>query len=79
MAKTIPEEDLLRVLVRLRNLRRWAVKRRIDPWAFRQALIIVFELDTEAASRRGVKAVDLESFNSEAREEAKRWLKKVGA
>ena len=39
--KTVSEKDFYLVLERLRDVRKWAVERDIDPWAFRQAMITV--------------------------------------
>jgi hypothetical protein len=72
--KNVPKKDFYRVLKRLRDIRAWAIKRKIDPWAFRQALITVLELDTNGAIEHGVKAEKLETFDMVAREEAVKWL-----
>jgi len=40
----VNEKHLLKALKYLRDLRAWGVRRNIDPWAIRQALIMVLEL-----------------------------------
>ena len=40
--KPVSEMDLLEILVRLMDLRAWAEKRKKDPWAFRQAIILIW-------------------------------------
>jgi len=71
----VKEAELLAVLRRLRDLRRWALERRMDPWAFRQALIITMEIDKEAAMLHGRRSEDLEAFDREAREGARAWIR----
>ncbi|GAH62054.1 unnamed protein product, partial [marine sediment metagenome] len=51
---TVKKQDLLQVLKWLRDLRIRAIKKTIDPWAFRQGLLLVLQLDTQAALERGV-------------------------
>jgi len=70
----ISEEELLPVLVAIRNLRAWAVRENVDPWTLRQGLIIALELDTAAALRRGIPKVTLDAFDAEAKEDAQRWI-----
>jgi len=72
---TIDKKDLLEVLGRLRDVRAWNVRRDGDPWAFRQALIIVLELDTAAAHQRGVAPRDLSRFDDQARASAHRYMR----
>lgn len=59
----VKQEDLLTILVKLRDVRAWAVHNEADPWAFRQALITVMAIDTAAALERGVKNEDLARFD----------------
>ena len=63
MNSTVNGEDLLFVLKKLRDLRAWAVHTETDPWAFRQALVMVMELDTAAALERGVSIQELHGFD----------------
>jgi len=72
---TISTRDFQRVLVKLRDLRAWSVKRNIDPWAFRQALITVLELDTAVALERGVPRENLDKFDVGGREEAQKFVR----
>jgi len=71
----VNEKHFYRVLVKLRDLRAWAVKRNMDPWAFRQAMITVLELDTLAALERGVPRKNLERFDVVGREEARKFAR----
>lgn len=75
MASEVDEGQLLEVLKRLRDVRAWAVKRRLDPWAFRQAMIIVMELDTAAAIAEGRSPEQLAEFDRVAREDAREWVR----
>ena len=67
---TISKKELLEALKRLRDVRAWHVKRKGDPWAFRQALVLVLELDTAAALQRGVTPRDLSFFDATVRADA---------
>jgi hypothetical protein len=73
--RIIPERDLTEALKGLRMLRLRHLQGDRDPWAFRQALIIVEELDRVVALERGVKTQDLNSFDAKVREDAGRWAK----
>jgi len=75
-ATTVREGDLYEVLVKFRDLRRWALKRKMDPWVFRQGLILILELDAAAAMERGRSAEAIEAFDKTAREYALEWLKR---
>ena len=61
---TVSERDLLRVLKKFRDLRAWAVRARMDPWAFRQGLLLGLHLDTVAALQRGVPRENLQTFDA---------------
>jgi len=63
MSSTVKEQDLLQVLKWLRDVRFRAVKKRLDPWAVRQGLLMVLELDTRAALERGVPPEERERFD----------------
>jgi len=73
-AVTVKERDLLQVLKWLRDLRLMAVKKRIDPWAFRQGLLMILHLDTLAALDRGVSHEDLRVFDCLVEENAAKIL-----
>ena len=73
----VNEKHFYRVLVKLRDLRAWSVKRNIDPWAFRQAMITVLELDTLAALERGVTRENLDKFDVGGREEARKFVRRL--
>ena len=75
--KIVPEMDFYLILERLRDVRKWATERDIDPWAFRQAMITVYELDTVAAVERGIKPEKLDEFDTEARKEAKEFIREL--
>ena len=72
---TVSERELFLVLKWLRDVRSWAFKRRLDPWAFRQAMIIVLELDTATAIERGRTPEQLAAFDRVAREDAREWVR----
>jgi hypothetical protein len=72
---TVPTEDFEDVMVKIRDLRRWATSRRLDPWAFRQALLVALEIDTQAALEHGISMDDLAKFDDLARQDIRRWLK----
>lgn len=74
--KTVSEDELFLVLKRLRDVRAWAFKRRLDPWAFRQAMIIVLELDTATAIESGRTFKQLEEFDKVVKEDAREWVMK---
>jgi hypothetical protein len=65
-------------MAHLRNYRLWVVKRGVDPWVSRQALVMTLELDTIAATDHGVKVEDLEKFDVGCREMAKSFAEKEG-
>ena len=73
----VPEKDFYLVLERLRDVRKWAVERDIDPWAFRQAMITVLELDTVTGVERGVKPKKLDEFDAVARREAREFVRSL--
>lgn len=75
---TISKKELLEALKRLRDVRAWHVKRKGDPWAFRQALVLVLELDTAAALGRGVAPRDLSFFDSTVRKDTQARLRRSG-
>ena len=60
---TVREQDLLQVLKWFRDLRIRSIKKRIDPWAFRQAILLILQLDTRAALERGVTLEALQKFD----------------
>jgi hypothetical protein len=72
---TVPLEDFEDVMVKIRDLRLWATRRRLDPWAFRQALIVALEIDTQAALDHGISRDQLANFDRVAREDIRGWLK----
>jgi len=73
----VNEKDLLHVLVRLRDVRREAVVHGGDPWAFRQAMIMVMAMDTETALERGIEASTLAKFDELAEEKAQEFLESI--
>ena len=75
--RTISERDLIEVLKGLRDLRLRHLQGDRDPWAFRQALILVEELDRVGALEKSVKPQDLDSFDAKVREDAKRWAREA--
>jgi hypothetical protein len=75
--RIIPYKDLAEVLNGLRNLRWRALQERLNPWAFRQALLIVEEIDKRGALERGVSLSDLTKFDATVREDANRWVREA--
>ncbi|MCK4299694.1 MAG: hypothetical protein KAX80_09180 [Planctomycetes bacterium] len=67
---TVREQDLLQVLKWFRDLRIRALKKRIDPWAFRQGILLILQLDTQAALERGVTLEALQKFDRLTRTDA---------
>jgi len=74
--KNVSEKELFEVLKRLRDVRARHVRRKGDPWAFRQALVMVVELDTAAALERGVDIRVLNSFDVTVRADARAWVRR---
>jgi len=72
---TVSEDELVQVLCWVRNLRKWAVRTQIDPWAIRQGLVMALEMDTAAALKRGIKPEDLQNFDQVVRQDIKAWIK----
>jgi len=70
----VDRDSLVATLQRLKDLRAWAMKKGIDAWAVRQALVIVMAMDTAAALRRGVSRRQLDFFDRVVRADAEKWL-----
>jgi len=77
MIATVNEKDFKECLLKLRNLRLWAVQNSIDPWAFRQMLLIALEMDTKAAVDKGIKPIDLQKFDTVARKDVQLWMQNL--
>lgn len=71
-------QHLLEAMAHLRDYRLWVVKRNVDPWVSRQALVMTLELDTIVALDQGVNAEDLATFDGGCRKEAKDFAEKEG-
>lgn len=74
---TVDERDLLDALKRVRDLRAWAVRARVDPWVLRQALLLAIHIDTVAALERGVPLENLRTFDRLVEEDAEIQLKEA--
>jgi len=72
--RTVTTSQFLEAMKALREARARHVQRTGDPWAMRQALITVLELDTRAALDHGVSMKDLDRFDAGARKFALEWL-----
>jgi hypothetical protein len=70
----VREEDLKWALGRLRDLRAHAIRRGIDPWAIRQALLIAIEFDTQAALERGISLEELYTFDQIVKRDTGLWI-----
>jgi len=77
MAEPISEKDFKECLVKMGDLRLWAVQSKIDPWAFRQMLLIALEMDTKAAVDKGIKPIDLQKFDTVARKDVQLWMQNL--
>lgn len=71
----VNEEDLLTILVGLKNVRAEASLEDRDPWAFRQALITVLDIDTATALECGIPVKSLKDFDARAREKSQEFIK----
>lgn len=76
MSATVKKEALIEVLAGFRDVRLRNVRRGRGPWAFRQALIMVLELDTATALKRGVEASTLEAFDATVRADSREWVRR---
>jgi len=77
MGETVNEKDFKACLVKLRNLRLWSVQNNIDPWAFRQTLLIALEMDTKAALDRGISPINLQNFDLIVKKDIQSWMKQL--
>jgi len=77
MGEPVSEKDFKACLVKLRSLRLWAVQNKIDPWAFRQMLLIALEMDTKVAMDKGIKPIDLQKFDTVARKDVQLWMQNL--
>lgn len=75
--KIVPDRCLYLLLARLRDVRNWAGESNVDPWAFRQAMITVLELDTWTALESGVKPDTLDEFDAEAKKQAREFVRRL--
>lgn len=74
MSKGVSSQDLLKVMVKIRDLRAYTVRERLDPWAVRQGLILALELDTAAALERRVPIENLQEFDQAVRADVRTWV-----
>lgn len=63
----VDERTFSEVLAKLRDVRKWATTNQGDPWAFRQAMIVVMAIDTNVALESGVDAEGLDEFDMVSR------------
>ena len=73
----IKRKELLEALKRIRDLREWSAREKVNPWAVRQALIIGLEMDSIAAHEHGVTPRDLSRFDDQARGSAHRYIRGI--
>ena len=76
MTKQLPEKNLAGCLKRIRNMRHWAVTNNINPWTFRQALVMAIYIDTAGALARGVKPEQLQQFDATIKQDVIKWVEK---
>lgn len=67
-------KDFRAALVKLKDTRAWSNRWKIDAWAFRQALLTILVIDTQAALERGVTQAALDKFDAGARQEIQKFL-----
>jgi len=79
MSRTIPEKDLTGCMKWIRDMREWAFRNGINPFALRQAIIMALEMDTVAALSRGVKPEELKAFDDEVRRDVAEWIRQMKA
>lgn len=72
---TVEEKDLVSVMLKVRDLRAWALRFGINPWALRQGLVMALEMDTAAAIERGIPKDDLDNFDKLTRVDINSWIK----
>jgi len=77
--QAIKNEELLEALKRIKALREWSVKEKINPWAVRQALIIGLEMDTVAAQELGITLRNIQFFDERARAAAYKYIRGLEA
>ena len=70
----VTEDELMPVLAKVRDLRTWAIRRKIDTWTLRQGLLIALEIDTQCALQAGVSIADLTGFDDEVRKDIRAWV-----
>uniref|UniRef100_A0A6M3M1W5 Uncharacterized protein n=1 Tax=viral metagenome TaxID=1070528 RepID=A0A6M3M1W5_9ZZZZ len=60
---TVRKQDLLQVLKWLRDLSLRAVKKKINPWAVRQGLILFLQSSTKTMLDHGVSLEEIQQFD----------------
>jgi len=78
MIEPVSERDLLLVLKWMEGFRKWSIRNNIDPWAVRQGLIILLEMDTYSMLDHGISLEALKEFDRKASHDAKMWIVKAG-
>lgn len=73
----VDKRTFYEVLQRLRDVRKWATTNQGDPWAFRQAMIVVMAIDTNVALESGIDAEGLGEFDMVSRALAMKLLKSI--
>lgn len=73
----VDESTFYEVLVKLRDVRKWAVINKGDPWAFRQAMITVMAIDTACALDIGIEPAELVIFDMHARDNAQEFIESI--
>ena len=72
-------DDIQMVLTWLADVRALAIINNVDPWALRQALVTVLEVDTLTLVEKGLSREGLERFDMVARREARKWIREATA
>lgn len=64
------DEDFLKCLEEFEKLRYWQFNNNINAWAFRQAIIYFFQVDSMLAQRSGKSKMELDKFDLQATRDA---------
>jgi len=75
MSRTIKEGDLIWCLNWFKDFRACVIRDRIDPFAARQGLLVMLEMDTDAALAKGINPEKLKAFDEDVRKDVREWIR----
>jgi len=75
--RTVKERDLQLCMLKIRELRRMAHNKHLDPWAVRQALVIALEIDTHVALKLGIPLEKLAEFDAMVATDVGEWIQGI--